>query len=357
LTFKDNDSSGDVPTAQSRDLETISLKDLESFKVCPGDIFFSPKRGNPIRLLRAGNAIYEEFIDKYKIKGLQSFKYLPMHNQKFISECHELLMQLKLEIPEEQRLLARESLVKIFYDHYWEVNEESNLLDLVIVCANTFLRFKKEIIEELQDTSLLFYNRSLKVASFSIIVAITLGYYDHDFLSDIYHTSFLLDYGLSGEKFTYHIVQACELERLNPGGGIAYLDDMGILDVGVENEIDIFLNHPKKGLEKARIKCNETFHYPESLYLIEKHHESGNGKGFPGNLKGGELTDFDCICVFTDQLVPFRDDPYKKGDGSGFIKNQVNAITREKSSLGGSNQRLLSRLDHEFKKMEKKKSA
>jgi hypothetical protein len=302
------------------DLDIITLDDLGEKQIAPGHvIFLSAKFNKPVILLRAGDFVDPAFVKKYKEKGQKSFYMLNVVHQDNIDDYNSLWIKLKVGRFEQERLEARKELLEKFSEQLWFDDEEVCSLDFLISCFDTFNRLADEIMIEMRETSTLLCERGLQSASFATITALALGYTDYEVLSDIFHVTFLLDFGLIGDKYSYFIAQACEQERKTPGGGMKYLEKMN----APKKEKDLFYNHPVLGHQEVFRRCYGAFYNMELMKLISLHHEKHDGSGFPGKINYWGISELEAIPLFMDYIVPFDEFMYTSTGGGGLLKSYV----------------------------------
>ncbi len=305
------------------DLDIINLDDLGKHQICPGHIIFiSSKFNKPVLLMRAGDFVDPDFITRYKAKGQKSFYMFNISNQDNVDKLQNLWIKLKTARLEFEKLEARRELLKYFANQYWFQNKSSCSLDFFISTFNIFNRLDEEIIVEIRETDTLLCERSVQAAAFSSIIALALGYTDMKLISDIFHITFLLDYGLIGPNYSYFIAQACEKERVLPGSGLAFLKNTKVQP----GEIAMFENHPLLGKKLADEKAFGAFFNVGVTEVISYHHEFFDGKGFPRKINYWGLSEFDAIPILVDAMTPFKDVIYTAETGGGILKELMEGI-------------------------------
>ncbi len=323
------------------ELSTISFSKLIELKIAPGHLLYFPANSDrAFLLLRAGEFVDKDWIDRYRDKGLSTFYVYNIINEELINEGKLLFEKLKNAQLEEEHYVARNLILKWFNDYYWNGSKDCSTLDFVMTCYKTFSRFEEKTVNTLKDTSLILYNHAHQVASFSTILALVMGYMDYEFLSDIYHGSFLLDYGLMGDKFTYNVAKACEQESEMPFAGHTYIKQR----VAKGPEYQTYLNHAELGYLLASRDCKDVAYSLDIFSLIRKHHEMGDGRGIPFKLHRGVIAEWESIPLFMDHAVPMNCDEYKLGDGSGILKKYINDLVAKESANLLPSSRLVSRI-------------
>lgn len=294
-----------APNSSGPKLTPISLEKLKAWKLAPGMIYFLPKKGRPLLLFRAGEALLWERLEKFKGKNESSLGIQILINPKMIAEG-ELLLKAMLTLKSAPELWAkRKEFISWFQTSFLQTPLPTHQLNFIFMGAQIFYRLDETVAKKIQECSLIMFHRSLKVGMLSAVIALTLGYTDFKFLSDVYHVSLLLDYGLMSTEFSTFIMTACEEERKKSNAGITYLENLRWQQK--QDGLDFFEQHPTLGQELVLKECKKVFYYPENAALIGRHHEYESGDGFPLGLKKSELSDFESICMMADALVSYED--------------------------------------------------
>ena len=294
-------------------LETVNLSELKSETISLSHlfIFIGPK---PFLLLRAGDYLDQEFIDKYKERGVASLYQLKVTNDELSEQFKVIIRSLKTSKRTPDAKKQKDALLKLIGQNYWQDGEES-FLSLVRALFDEFYNLGDEFIKNLQEKSQLVYTRSLLIGTFNVLNSLMLGVHDPLFLKDIFQIAFLLDISLiEGDKLNYILVQTMEKERLTPGEGLLWLMNKG--DRG--DELFHFKNHPTESYEYAK-NYEQYFDHPDLLNLIMYQHEYLDGSGFPRGLSYSVVSDIELIPMFSDALIPFEPVIFKANDGKEIL--------------------------------------
>lgn len=303
------------------ELSTIRLEELKVDSISPCHLFAFIKT-TPFLLLRAGDYIDQEFIDKYKAKGVESFRSLPVADSKDIAEFKQLFSKLRSARTQREKFSVRDEIILLFGDHYWRETDRS-FLSFVSVCYDEFYRLPISKIQKLQASSMIIYSRALISSAISIMACITDSILEKEFLEDIYNASFMTDYALTADgELSFLLTQACEHERNRPGSGMVYLERYENASV----ERQLFFNHPRKSAEAA-LECAQSFNFPEIIEHISYHHEKTDGSGFPMGISYSGLAQNETILMFADHMVPFEEYIFQTGDGSKVVKKAFIALS------------------------------
>lgn len=324
-TFK---VAGTILEVKQDELEIHSIKNFKDGDLLAGHLMH--KVGNRMfMLISAGGYIDQGFLNHYIGKGMDCVYIDTICHEGIVNVGKQLLSEFINAGTHEDKVNTRKKFLGWFKRNFWDEEIEVSILDLVITVHAAFFKLPGDVCKNLLDTSVVIYNRSMLVASLSVVVGMMMGHYEYEVLTDIYHSSILLDYGLLGSEFNYHIMKACELEHTKPGEGISYLEKNATKD-----DLDFFLYHPNIGAQQARMDCEPIAAIGNIYSVIEKHHELIEGRGFPAGLKMGELAEIEQISIFLDHLIPFDLDRYKVDDGVGFFAKLVKqAPSRERYKL------------------------
>lgn len=304
------------------ELTAVKLSDLKLDAISHSHLFFIPASNRKAFLiLRAGDYIDREFIDKYKAKGIESIYALEVASIDDIQKLRSLFLEWKNGYNEKNKQIGAQRIIKEFGNDFWRLSK-SSYLSFVLVCFENLYKLPNEVVETYQATSLTMYSRATISASLSVITCFVHRIVDPLFVQDLYNVVFALDYGLvtTGE-FTYSLAQACEAERNNPGSGIEYLNKMG----RPAGEITAFTQHPVSSAMYVEDQ-KEIFTYPEVSSVICYHHEKVDGSGFPSGVSYSGIGDLETFQMFCDYVVPFQEHIYQRGDGYVLIKGNFEAL-------------------------------
>ena len=265
----------------------------------------------------------EEFILKYKKKGLESIYQLPVISDETLTKFQGQWERFKNCRNQNEQYLMRDDIVGAVANTFLKENDKS-FLSFVISCFDEFYHCPKEVIDNLQARSMTIYTRSLLMSSLSTIILLSNGHVDYHFLKDFYNLCYLLDLGLMQEgQLSFLITQACEKERNHPGSGLSYLRDT----VNNLSDLGKFKSHPELSYEVSS-KYKDSFQYPEILDLIKIHHEKQNGSGFPRALNSTMLSSTEMMLIAVEYIVPFKEHIFLKGDGKEVLSEYFDNIKK-----------------------------
>lgn len=303
-------------------LATISIDDLKIGGISPAHLFIFIKE-KPFLMLRAGDLITAEFIEKYKTKGLSSFYNLPILNEESKDHFVQKFKRLKSSRTRIERKKSVQEIYQKFALSYWIESEES-FLNFAMATYDVFYSLPDSIIEELQAKSQILYARAILGASIAVMSALMDDIDDFQYIQDLYNTAFIMDIGLiQNGDFNYLMAKACEFERNHPGTGLSWLKS----HPNNTYEADIFYKHPEASLKIAK-KLEEHFHYPETNDYILYHHEKTDGSGFPQGLSFSGLAYNEVYLMLSDYMVPFGEHVFQARDGFEVIKKSFESLLK-----------------------------
>lgn len=301
-------------------LETISIDDLRINGISPAHLFIFIKE-KPFLMLRAGDLITSEFIEKYKNKGLTSFYNLPILNKELYDHFVLSLKRLKTFKARVDRRKCIEELYQKFAFSYWLESDES-FLNFAMAAYDVFYHLPQDCISELQSRSQILYARALLSSALVVVNAFVDDIDDFQYLQDLYNTAFVMDIGLiQNGDFNYLMAKACEYERNHPGTGLSWVKS----HPNQTYEGDIFYQHPQASYKVAK-KYEDHFHYPEILDYILYHHEKTDGSGFPSGISFSGLAYNEVYLMLADYMVPFGEHVFHQGDGFSVVKKAFEAL-------------------------------
>lgn len=281
------------------ELETIAITDLRPRSLALSHLFLK-LGGRYFLMLKAGSLVTEDFILKYKKKGVSSFFSLPIGEPEDKKKFLELFDSLDPSKTLGGLLKIRDEILKTFADMYWRHSSKS-LLSFSAAAFESFYDLSQEVVERTNEISVELHSKNLVGSALAVMTTISLSITDRQFIRDIYNTVHLLDISLVTDPlFNSHLLIACEKERLAANAGRDYLKKME----RPQSELKLFFEHPVRSYEMAK-KHKDRFAYPEVLEFIKLHHELEYGGGFPNSLSGSSIAETERILTFVDRLVPF----------------------------------------------------
>ena len=306
------------------DLGVISIKELRVNSISTSHIFYLlGTQKKPILLLRAGDFIEEQFIEKYTQKGVQSFYHLPIVNTELLAKYKNLWGQFKQARKQIEQFKLRDEILKNIADDFL-VNKDQCFLTWVIACFESYYFLPSDYVTQYQNQSMPLYTRALLVSSLSSIMLLTSGHVDYLFLRDFYNLAFMMDFGLlSASGVDYILIKACELERSSPGAGLEYINNNAVAADNMER----FKNHPLKSFNT--LTNNESlFVYPEILEIIKMHHEKQDGSGFPAGYYYSGLNETETVLILCDNIIPFEEFIFHLGDSEKILLKSFEDIVK-----------------------------
>lgn len=285
-------------------LKQCNVEKLELGSEVSSNIYFMPNKAlKPILVLKVGNILEENIFNKIHMAPDKFFQDDLIRPQVQV-EIKNILELFFAAINIEQKKKLRN-------EFFSKLNRgEFRFIELAQVFKQIFSALPNTFFQNYFDTNEVLYNHANRVAVTASLLAITQDFYDKKFVADIYMLSWFLDYGLVEKELSFHIMKACEEERLAERG-LAYL----VQNKLKEKDINLFLNHPilsyKKSLEYA-----EAFTHSHLLEVITLHHENSKGTGFPNKKKFQFLTKLEQLIIITDKLVSYEKIEYT---ADGFV--------------------------------------
>jgi hypothetical protein len=288
--------------------QEISLSDLESYIIAPGEIFYQKEKGRPIKLFNAGQLIDHQKIQKY---FLVSDKILIKRivNPGNVQGMVQFLKEFKLAMHEKDSWQMRQEILLSFSDAYWKGIRPAGWLDLAVVGHRTFLKANSIEIQKMGEMGDDLFIRNSILAMVGVYLAIALGYNSTDFLSDFYHSILLKDWGLN-ECPSEQVMQIMEKQRTK---GKMDTDDL------LEYEKNGIQNHLQ--LEGDFLKqWSALFNDGVLNETLSLHHEFARGNGFALASHEDEWTDLDAVVVAIEGILPFARINFSDQDAMAGLK-------------------------------------
>lgn len=215
------------------ELQTIDLEDLVGQKLATGHlIYFSAKFDRYFLLLRAGHPITEEFLQKYKEKGVKSFFYLPVFDTERVLSAVKQFRAMGETLYESERVGSARRLLTKFAERYWAQNPKGVYpLEDALVSFEVFSELSEKTLGQLYSSDIDFYFHALESAHFAVYLALSNGILDFSTLQDLYHVCFLLDCSLWLGSLSFHLKQAAFKDWARERDALPYLKQTSSKDL------------------------------------------------------------------------------------------------------------------------------
>ncbi len=327
-----------------KEVRKISINDLTVGKICAGYIVhFFRSRPNPVIFVHAGDPITKETIERLEKKKLQTLNICEAYDRATKDRLTSLLNELKeMKFEEERVFHAQEIIKEVLEICFYET--DGNLLDVILSFHEVFYSFPQDLTESFFKNSTEDYVRCTELAFFSSFMCLVMGYYDFEFMQDIYHMSFLLDISLNN-NLSFELNHARDLERSRSQAGVEYLSFRS------KNELNKFKSHPEKSYKLAKSLGN-IFHIRSLHENILNQHEWGDGTGFFS--KGQkDFFDWEVIIAFSDIFIGKRTTHFHKGDANKKYGLRLRDLRLERNSRKKYFIRFLDRLEKYYRTFDK----
>lgn len=312
------------------ELKTISLDELEKIGLVTGDVYsILSKTKKEITLLRAGEYVLPAFIDKFRIKGFSSF-YL---RATFEESENELWKKHWNEVSnnedkgEFEIYQKRKEFISHVKSIFFDGEIKSSLLSYMSITHQKFVGLSPDFMYQYAEKNYLLFKRSMLVASLSLPLVISMGYYETNFIKDIYNTILLLSYHLSNKKFTVTMKNALSLESMEHGLGIKYLETKS------PNEVKSF-----GSVDEAKQISEVVYQYHhEHIKDLLYYYQTSIGMNLSEALSiDHDMPDWVSSVLLIDKLVEYEDFNFQSGDASCYLKTKLNKHWDErfKTSFG-----------------------
>jgi len=305
-------------------LSQINFEQLADFYFSPADVYIILPKGKKMKIISAGSPVDLELLNKYQGRPLLVERVTDYLN---VERGKTLWTEFKMNWQTLERNYFRDKILLWFKNLYWDGNSDGSLLDLMSIGETTLYRFDEEATKFLKNMDIDLFVRNCLVGSINAALAMAMGYTDYDFLSDIYHISFLVNLPVSQMK-NFAMNQALEKERQAAGGGAVYLKAMGLESMALDFEKNIFNQSDfAKDIPAVLLHVIADKGLLNHLRIV---HERIGGQGRPKKLSEFYLSDLENILIMTQMIFPYAASGFKKNDGKGFIKKACENLKAQK---------------------------
>jgi hypothetical protein len=301
-------------TIQKEELTSISYDQLISHKVAIGHVFYQMGKNKNLLVLKAGDYINREYLKKFD-KKQDALKIYTLIDHQLVKEIKKELKTLKekdyfAKVTARKRIIQFAKMVFSTREDVLDDQYKKSMLNMVVAFSDTFNKLDENIIDEIKDASLIMYNRGWILSTLSVYFSLILGIVDFETLSDIFNTSFLMDYGLIDKGISISLIDACERERVKPGAGLEFLKSKKDLHA----EIEIFKLHPVKSYTKLEKNIEEILFNKNNLRIIKNHHYNNNQYNFSNEDYLKRKMSWEKCIIFADKILPYQEYLYSGDD-------------------------------------------
>lgn len=285
----------------------LSLDDVLSYKIAPGDLFWVRKNRTKVQLRKAGDPIEKSYFKKFDTVPCE-FTLSDSSRINFIEDNVRIFRELESVTYEQEKWDLRNTFVKWLKRNYLNDESQATALEFMLIGTKSFLRLDPETEQELVEYSVANYRRSALAGMVAVSFALTLGYLDFKLLQDLYHLFFLQDYAFAKEGGNYIYSKAQEEDRTKVGGAV-----VTFANYNMSTQLMDFYRHPDRSFELIDEK-KELFHQKGWSSFLKMHHEKLTGTGFQNKLNGDEIGDLEQIYIYVNSIIPYND-PDLTGNG------------------------------------------
>lgn len=282
-----------------------------AYKWSPGDLFWHKASGSKVALLRSG-----DYIDHVRFERLRSRNMKVSFESQVDISYLESGMQIFEELKsadsfkgdkESRKINTRTKFLRWSAPYLWSGENMISLLEIASLFSRAFYELDEQAHHAFSDLPVSLQQRSLAYSSMVCSTALIIGHTDFKFLQDVFHTTLFCDLSLKSESYTYLFEEVLEKERLEPGGGIESLTNKNM-----EHKSNVLEMHPELSKFQAEELLKGIVKNQQLLNLINIHHETLDGKGFPSKLNVHELNDIEKIFLAVGKCLPQKVDLLKK---------------------------------------------
>lgn len=296
------------------EFKTITLDELEKIGLVTADVFtILNQTKKEIILLRAGEYILPEFIDKYRAKGITSFyqrsNFDLLENDLWKKLWSQILIGESLD--EYELYKIRKEYIKQLKLVFFDGEIKASLLSYTSITHQQFVGLSLEFMSQYAEKNYLLFKRSILVASLSLPLVISLGYNDPSFLKDLYNITLLLSYHLAQDKFTITIKNALTLESMEQGLGLKYLKLKSPKEVDCLSQlVDV-----TQSSEVSYIYQNEQI--KDLLYFYQASFKSESTNSLSIEY---DMPDWVSAVLLIDKIISYEDFNFQPNDATGYLK-------------------------------------
>jgi hypothetical protein len=265
-----------------------------------------------------GEILDKKFLKKFETKP-QVLSFFDELDFQYEERGRNLFLKLSEHKLEADRLRTRYEIMIWFKDIYWYGDKSGSIVTLMNVMGSVFFTFDDQVKEEILEQSYELFQRSAVCASYSVIAAMAIGYNEFKVLQDIFNLCFFYDVGVPSEEKTMNYFKLLELERENPGSGIAEFAS----NPHLKRLVDVYKNRGELSFKFVSDKYKSYFNYPFMINFLRLIGERLDGKGHPSGLDENDLMELDCALLLVNGLISYKQPKFSFEDGRLYINKKL----------------------------------
>lgn len=283
---------------QIKNVRKIHLSELKTFISSPGDIFWKKKNGKLVCVTKVGELVDTDFLSKYKdkencltinwISDWESFK-----------EAAEYFEGWSQAQSERVRVAYRRKILLWCKKRYWDSNDHGRIIDFLLLCQKYLTKDRAPMRQHFQILDVSYFKEASFRGGLAVLMALSLGYLDFNFISDFYQLFFFLDESL----WLYDYRAFDKIKNAQEKG-----ETFDSLTNISQSLIEKYKQHPLESSKIVQEKWEHLFHDPSLIKLIRRHHERTQGQGHPAGLGQNEISDIEAIMLFSAQGIPWEEE-------------------------------------------------
>jgi hypothetical protein len=320
----------------SEALESLSIDDARKYCLVPGDLFWKKKSGRLYRLRKAGDPIGLDELEHFYKMGAELFT-LPVVSYELVETLTQFLDDCLSTDVEPLRLSFRDRFIAALKPTYWTGATSASWLNLVMTMHRRL--FRKELDELGFEQSPDGFRRSSLIGALNVLGAMSLGYFDEEYLKDIYQLAFFQGLSLK-DSITFNLAQALDAERRSKDVFKKEFDKL------VDHERDMLDQHAHRDAELVDKMYARFFKFSSVPVMLRWQHERALGTGFPNRVNQEELSDIEVWVSFTSRLFPIKSFEYNRFDGKGAFKSYFDTYRKNKDEFFYMGRRVFQLIDH-----------
>jgi hypothetical protein len=163
----------------------LKYQDIKNYLFSPGNIYWDRSEGRRSLISKKGDAINFSLIKK--LEEADQLIFIEDSELKLHQEINELFLRYNQSLLMKDKINYRDQIIALL--RYEFIENKKSQFELNLIAWNCFSNFTFDEMDSLsfQDTAIL--NRNLNVASSYVFCAFFIGYYDTDFLKNIFTTT------------------------------------------------------------------------------------------------------------------------------------------------------------------------
>tara|TARA_R110002049_G_scaffold59208_1_gene160416 strand:- start:129 stop:1025 length:897 start_codon:yes stop_codon:yes gene_type:complete len=231
--------------------ENFHLEQYDECQLSAHDIYWVKRDGARVLVRRAGDFLDQENLKKYPKLDFE----LKVDHQK-ITKLKDILLSLKEGLRPKDKLRLSQKL-RDQWDHLFFTDESMTALEFLILGDELMCHKYSEFAKDWSSPSTMLFQRSVLIASLSMMGAVSLGYTSWSYLENMWLVNFSYSAFYHENSMRFSELDLMEERRVGKNNSIQKIDTLKSEFISLEAMMNLVFEKPDASETPKQIHLNE----------------------------------------------------------------------------------------------------